>query len=152
MIVHSDNAPLGPNPTFGGADGAPIQLLTSMHDNIRRSLLSNMHSIESDCPTRERVGWTGDAQATAETAFMILDVPSFHSKWMQDMQDAQLSDGGLSSTVPYAKHFPPVDPSWPTAYPQIVRLLHRYTGDMHVVSRRLDSLKRYVQLFSFIVQ
>ena len=59
VVVHSDNAPLGPNPTFGGVDGTPITLLTQIHDNIRRSLLSNMHSIESDCPTRERVGCVG---------------------------------------------------------------------------------------------
>ena len=32
------------------------------------------------------------------------------------MHDAQQDDGALSSTIPYAKHVPPVDPSWPTAY------------------------------------
>ena len=53
-------------------------------------------------------------------------------------------------TVPYAKHFPPVDPSWPTAYPQIVRLLHRYTGDTRVVSRHLASLKDYVDYIASV--
>jgi hypothetical protein len=60
-----------------------------------------------------------DAQATAETAFRSLDMASFYMKWMQDMQDAQHPNGALSSTIPYAKHIPPVDPSWPTVYPQV---------------------------------
>lgn len=38
--------------------------LLQLHNLVRQSLLSNMHSIESDCPTRERVGWTGDAQVS----------------------------------------------------------------------------------------
>jgi len=77
IIVHSDNRraadiTLLPNSTAG--------LLNRIDDNIVRSLLSNMHSVESDCPTRERVGWTGDAQATAETAALHLNMASFYTK------------------------------------------------------------------------
>jgi hypothetical protein len=78
-IVHSDNkriAQLTFPKTQGGA------LLASINDAAVRSLLSNHHSVESDCPTRERVGWTGDSQATAESAFRALSVGSFYTKWM----------------------------------------------------------------------
>lgn len=137
-VIHSDNRPAA-NVTFPSTS-----LLGRINDNIVRSLLSNMHSVESDCPTRERVGWTGDAQGTAEVAVLQLHMASFYTKWLQDMQDAQLPGGGLSSTVPYAKHYPPVDPSWPTAYPQIARLLYRYYGDLRVVQTHYDSIKAYV--------
>ena len=70
-----------------------------MQANLVRSLLSNMHSVESDCPTRERVGWTGDAQATALGAVRNLDMAGFYAKWVADMTDALHPDGGLSSTV-----------------------------------------------------
>ena len=70
QVVHADNKRIAQlSFPSGKAD-----LLNKLHDNIVRSLLGNMHSVESDCPTRERVGWTGDSQATAETAVMNLDV------------------------------------------------------------------------------
>ena len=75
------------------------------------------------------MGWTGDAQATALSAVRNLDMAGFYAKWVQDMNDAQHDDGALSSTVPYAKHVPPVDPSWPTAYPQLMGLLHKFYGE-----------------------
>eukprot|EP00041_Stephanoeca_diplocostata_P026218 m.701245 g.701245 ORF g.701245 m.701245 type:complete len:1133 (+) comp22912_c0_seq3:114-3512(+) len=139
VVIHSDNQRLTQaSPSFSAS------LLTNVYDNIVHSLQSNMHSVQSDCPTRERVGWTGDAQATAETAFRTLEVGSFYTKWLQDMRDAQLESGGLSSTVPYAKHVPPVDPSWPTAFPQLVRLMYTYYGDLDVVADNFDAVRRYV--------
>jgi hypothetical protein len=68
----------------------------------------------------------------------------FYAKWTQDMEDAQQQDGGLSSTVPYAKHQPPVDPTWPTAYPQLLHLLHQYYADVGVVDQHYESVKAYV--------
>ena len=151
QVVHADNARIAELqfPTSGKAD-----LLNKLHNNIVRSLLSNMHSVESDCPTRERVGWTGDSQATAETAVMNLDMRGFWAKWLQDYEDAQCpgkpgcpggSDhGALSSTIPFGKHTPPVDPSWPTSYCQETMLLYKYFGDESVMRDRFDSIQRYV--------
>ena len=64
LVVHSDNRPIA-ELNFDTGDGEKSGLLNKINANIVRSLLGNMHSVESDCPTRERVGWTGDAQATA---------------------------------------------------------------------------------------
>lgn len=156
LVVHADNAVIADLrfPTTGKAD-----ILNKLQENIVRSLLSNMHSVESDCPTRERVGWTGDSQATAETAVMSLDMRGFWAKWLQDYEDAQcpgkpgcdyvdgivsLPPGALSSTIPYGKHTPPVDPSWPTSYCQETMLLYKYFGDKQVMRDRFDSIRRYV--------
>ena len=79
----------------------------------------------------------------------------FYAKWLQDYEDAQCpgkpgcpgggnDHGALSSTIPFAKHVPPVDPSWPTSYCQIAMLLYRYTGDESVIRERFESIKRYV--------
>ena len=57
--MHSDNGKLVYDLDFGTSND---QVFHGIHDNAIRSLLSNMHSVESDCPTRERVGWTGDSQ------------------------------------------------------------------------------------------
>ena len=113
---------------------------------LKRIVMVTLLQVESDCPTRERVGWTGDAQATAETAFRTLDVASFYTKWLQDLQDAQHANGALSSTIPFAKHVPPVDPSWPTFYAQCLRLMYRYAGDLRIVERHYSNLKRSVRV------
>ena len=154
LVVHTDNRRIA-QLNFDTGDGEKSGLLNQIHANIVRSLLGNMHSVESDCPTRERVGWTGDAQATAETAVMNLDMLGFYAKWLRDFEDAQCpgkpgcpsgpgTEGALSSTIPFAKHVPPVDPSWPTAYLQIGMLLYRYSGDESVLRARFASMRRYV--------
>ena len=67
MVVHA-----GVEPTaalrFGDRAGARPSLLDGIYAAVVRSLVSNMHSVESDCPTRERVGWTGDAQLASALA------------------------------------------------------------------------------------
>ena len=60
------------------------------------------------------------------------------------MRDATGPDGALSSTVPFAKHLPPVDPTWPTAYPQLVRLMWLYNADRRCIEKHMPTLKRYV--------
>jgi hypothetical protein len=60
------------------------------------------------------------------------------------MRDATGPDGALSSTVPFAKHVPPVDPTWPTAFPQLVRLMWLYNADRRCIATHMPALKRYV--------
>ena len=51
--------------------------LTQLQQNIFRSQQSNMLSIPSDCPHREKAGWTGDMQIYAPTAMYNMDVKAF---------------------------------------------------------------------------
>ena len=62
---------------------------------------SNMMSIQSDCPHRERFGYGGDMLATAETSFHLYDMSQFYRKRVEDYSDAQREDGSFTETVPY---------------------------------------------------
>lgn len=53
LVIHSDVPETGSLTFPATREG---QLLAAINDNRRRSLLSNFHSVEEDCPTRERVG------------------------------------------------------------------------------------------------
>lgn len=68
-----------------------------------RTLLSNMHMcVPSDCPTRERLGYTGDGQLCAETAMHCLDAKNFYLKWLRDIADAQdINSGHVPNTAPF---------------------------------------------------
>lgn len=67
------------------------------------SQLANLHGgVPSDCPHRERLGYTGDAQITARSAIFSFDMAAFYTKWIEDMACAQnLESGYIPHTVPY---------------------------------------------------
>jgi alpha-L-rhamnosidase len=61
----------------------------------RRSQLDNMHGgIASDCPHRERSGYTGDGQVACPTVMQNFDARNFYHKWVQDMFEAQIVETG----------------------------------------------------------
>lgn len=70
-------------------------------ENTRWSMKGNYLDIPTDCPTRERLGWTGDAQIFFNTASYLMNVAPFFRKWMFDISDGQY-EGGFSAVVPYA--------------------------------------------------
>ncbi len=69
--------------------------------NTRWSMKGNFLDVPTDCPTRERLGWTGDAQIFFDTGAYLMDTAAFFRKWMRDVRDNQFKDGKLSAVVPY---------------------------------------------------
>ena len=64
------------------------------------SLRDNMCEIPTDCPHRERLGWTGDWQIFAPTAAFLYDVDEFSRKWLADVRLAQRDDGVVANHAP----------------------------------------------------
>ena len=59
-------------------------------------------SVPMDCPHRERLGYTGDGQVTAETVMLTLDAQPLYRKWMRDILDGQDPDTGhVQHTAPF---------------------------------------------------
>ena len=77
------------------------ELLNQFVSNVRWSMKSNFLDIPTDCPTRERLGWTGDAQIFFNSASYLMDISSFFRKWLKDMEDAQYKNGVLPAVLPY---------------------------------------------------
>ena len=65
------------------------------------STKGNSLDIPTDCPTRERHGWTGDAQIFFETANYLFDYAAFSKKYLNDVYDWQKKDGRLPQIAPY---------------------------------------------------
>lgn len=76
--------------------------LNFLFDAFLRTQKNNMHgSIPSDCPHRERLGYTGDGQVAAAAAMMTLSSRDFYRKWMQDILDTQdTATGHVQHTAP----------------------------------------------------
>lgn len=151
--------------------GATLATLQSM---VYSSQLSNMAAyIPTDCPTREKHGWLGDAQVTFEEAAYNLWAPTVHALFLELIRDQQLlpptsssssslsaaaaaaaGGGGGPSGGAYAGFVPSVVPSvrkmqlpgdlsWTAAYPLIARWHLRYYGTIDLVRDHWPSLKRW---------
>lgn len=68
-----------------------------------RTQLDNMHGgVPSDCPHRERLGYTGDGQLASEASMLMLDSEKFYKKWIGDIMDCQdVKSGHVQHTAPF---------------------------------------------------
>jgi len=96
LVIHSD-APVT------GHFRSDSEGLNFLYKAFLRTQLNNMHgSIPSDCPHRERLGYTGDGQVAAMAAMLTLDTREFYRKWMRDILDTQdPQTGHVQHTAPF---------------------------------------------------
>ena len=77
--------------------------LDEVIEMYQRSQWSNIHcGVPSDCPHRERLGYTGDGQLTCSAAMYLSDMRSLYRKWMRDIADGQCRNSGhVQHTAPF---------------------------------------------------
>ena len=75
-------------------------LINALVDATVWSAKGNHLDVPTDCPTRERHAWTGDAQIFFETAGYLFDFAAFSRKYLQDVYDWQRRNGRLPHIVP----------------------------------------------------
>ena len=62
----------------------------------------NFLDVPTDCPTRERLGWTGDAQIFFDTGAYLMNTAPFFRKWLRDMADDVYPNGLINAVIPYS--------------------------------------------------
>ena len=93
IVVHSDLRRTG---WFRCSD----ERLNRLHDITEWSFRDNACEIPTDCPQRERAGWTGDWQLFIPTGAFLYDVAGFSLKWLRDVAAEQLPDGRIINYSP----------------------------------------------------
>ncbi len=93
IAVYSDLEQTG---DFSCSDERVNQLLS----NTRWSMKGNFLDVPTDCPTRERLGWTGDAQVFFRTGAYLMNTAPFFRKWIRDMEDSQYQNGLIPAVIP----------------------------------------------------
>jgi alpha-L-rhamnosidase len=93
VVVHTDLRRTG---WFACSDPR----LNQLHDAADWSFRTNACDIPTDCPQRERAGWTGDWQLFAPTAAFLYDVAGFSTKWLRDLAADQRADGAVRNFAP----------------------------------------------------
>ena len=111
------------------------------------SYLSNLFGYPTDCPQREKNGWTADAYLALETGMAYYDVVTIYEKWMADFRDEQRPDGTLPCIVPTDKWgydwANGVD--WTSAAVIIPWQIYCWYGDRQILERHYDCMDRYVR-------
>lgn len=147
VVVHSDVEAVG---SFDCDDDDLVWL----HRAADWSLRTNLCDIPTDCPTRERAGWTGDWQIYVDTAAYLYDVADFSAKWLLDVAAEQLESGAILNFVPDpAKHGDPQvgwwtelqgSAGWGDAIVHVPWELYRSTARAELLEPVFDAMRRWV--------
>ena len=122
------------------------RIINQLQSNIVWSQRGNFISIPTDCPQRdERLGWMGDAQIFVRTAAFNMDVASFMTKWMYDVEDAQSPEGAFKDTSPYIQgNGTDGAPGWGNAGVIVPWYIYKCYGDARIIERHYDAMSRWM--------
>ncbi len=137
-VIHTD---LPVTSHFSSSD----QVLNWLYDAYIRTELDNVHtSVPSDCPHRERLGYTGDGQITARTAMLTLGAKEMYHKWITDILDSQDKSSG------HVQHTAPLmgggggPGGWGCAVVIVPDEFYRHYGEKDMLEKCYPAMKKWV--------
>ncbi|TDQ10268.1 alpha-L-rhamnosidase [Pedobacter metabolipauper] len=125
-------------------------LLNQLQHNIEWGQKGNFVDVPTDCPQRdERLGWTGDAQAFANTAAYNMDVAGFFTKWMKDVQADQQPSGLIPHVIPNVIGANDgASAGWADVSTIIPWDMYVAYGDKRILEVQYESMKKWVGYMS----
>ena len=128
-----------------GSFACSNDMLNRIHEICDRTFLSNLFSVQSDCPHREKFGYGGDLAVTSEAFMMNYDMSGFYTKAVHDLQDSAQSDGMFTDTSPFVG-IQYCGVAWAMAHPLAQRLLYKYYGERRLIEKQYQASKRWLDL------
>ncbi len=138
-FVHSDVSPKG-----SIASSNPI--IEKLWRAAGNSYLSNLMGYPTDCPQREKNGWTGDGHFAIESALYNYDGITVYEKWLADHRDEQRADGVLPDIIPTCGwgYGTENGTDWTSTIAIIPWNLYLFYGDSKPLADCYENIKRYV--------
>lgn len=124
------------------------ELLNKLVEATRWSAKNNHADVPTDCPTRERHGWTGDAQIFCNTASYLFNFAPFARKYVSDMIDGQRKNGKFRQITPkggidFYMDFMDGSAGWSDAGVLIPYRIYKRYGDQKILENSYDAMKKY---------
>ncbi len=135
--MHSAVEPVG---TFSSSS----TLFNQIQEICTNTFVSNIISVQSDCPHRERFGYGGDIVSTSEAFIYNFDMSRFYAKTTNDWLDSRVNGERFTDTAPFVG----VDYcglGWAMANPLLQYQLHRYYGDTKIIEENYDAAKVWLE-------
>ena len=128
--------------TDAGTFSSSNTLLNQIQEMCLRTFKSNLFSVQSDCPHRERLAWSGDIIASSEAFILNYDMANFYPKTTKDFADTAV-DGIIADTAPYIG-LRAFGIGWASVHPVLVSHLYRYYGNRRLVEEQYETAKNWV--------
>ena len=129
--------------------------LERLHEVVRWSLRTNACAVPTDCPQRERSGFTGDWQVFVVTAALLADVAAFSQCWLRDLAADQWDDGRVPTVIPNPSGNRPSgvvfedmsagSAGWGDAAALVPWELWRAYGDLDALGEQYPAMCRWVE-------
>ncbi|MFC0457459.1 family 78 glycoside hydrolase catalytic domain [Arthrobacter liuii] len=127
--------------------------LNALHRIVDWSFLGNSCEVPTDCPQREKAGWTGDWQLFVPTAAYLYDVTGFSRKWLRDVRADQWDNGvvvnispspGPAVTSAEFMGFTNGSAGWGDAIAMVPWETYLATGDTSILAENWGAMKRWL--------
>lgn len=124
------------------------ELLNKLVEATRWSAKNNHADVPTDCPARERHGWTGDAQIFCNTASYLFNFAPFARKYVYDMVDGQRKNGKFRQITPkggvdFYMDFMDGSAGWSDAGVLIPYRIYKRYGDKKILESSYAAMKKY---------
>lgn len=137
-----------PNGIFDSSEG----ILNLIQKMCVETLLSNLHSVQTDCPHREKFGYGGDIVSASEFAMFNFDMSAFYRKVVRDFADEIRPNGGFTETAPFVGIADggfgggsgPI--AWGSVHPFLLWQLYQYYGDRAIIEEQYPYSKKWLEL------
>ena len=121
-----------------------------IQESTQRSDLSNFFYVPTDCPHREKNGWTGDVALSAEQMLLNFSVEKTLEDWLFSIRKVQNERGAIPGIVPtggwgFAWG---AGPNWDDALFECVYQIYRYSGNSKVIVDNVDAMEKYLWYMS----
>lgn len=126
------------------------EMANAIFDAAQRSDRSNFYYFPTDCPHREKNGWTGDAQVSAEHMILTIGAETSWKEWLCHIRAAQREDGALPGIVPTETWG--FDwgngPAWDRVIFELPYVIYKYRGETGVILENAHAMMRYLEYVS----
>jgi alpha-L-rhamnosidase len=126
-------------------------LLNDIHKIIDRAVQSNMYSVLTDCPHREKLGWLEQANLVFPAVARNYDVNAYYGAIVRDIAEAQTRDGLVPDIAPEFTVFSSGfrdDPNWGNVIVFAPWQMYRAYGDVATLRTYYPNMVRYVDYLS----
>ncbi len=121
------------------------ETVNKLYNMCKVSDLSNFFYFPTDCPHREKNGWTGDAALSAEHMLMMYNCEKSLAVWLDNARAAQLPDGQFPAIIPTSGWGFGFGPSWDAFLVNICYYSYVYKADREILEDNAESLYRYLR-------
>ena len=122
-------------------------ILNRLYDMTLRSDVANFYYFPTDCPHREKNGWTGDASLSAEQMLLNFDIAESLREWLRCIRASQRNDGAIPGIVPtcgwgFAWGN---GPSWDAVIVDLPYYIYKYDRNTDVICENADMTTKYLR-------